>query len=102
MGILDLLGFGSKTKTIKSYIAKGAVIIDVRTVNEFNSGHIQDSKNIPLDQITNKINAIKNLNKPVIVCCRSGMRSSQATSLLKPHGIEIINGGGWEELRRKM
>lgn len=102
MGLLDLLGLGSKSDSIQEFAAKGAVIIDVRTVGEFSSGHIKSSKNIPLDTIASKIEEIKKLNKPVIACCRSGMRSAQATSILKQNGIEAINGGGWESLQRKL
>jgi phage shock protein E len=102
MGILDILGLGNKTNEIKDFINKGAVIIDVRTVGEFESGHIPDSKNIPLDTIPEAIDTIKSLNKPVIACCRSGMRSGQATSFLKQHGIDVINGGGWEDLNSKL
>ena len=47
-------------------------------------------------------NDIKKLNKPVIACCASGMRSSQATSILKKNGIEVINGGGWKSLQSKL
>lgn len=102
MGILDLLGLGNKTNSIQEFIEKGAVIIDVRTTGEFASGHIKGSKNIPLDQIGSKITEIKKLNKPVIACCRSGMRSGQATSILKQNGIECLNGGGWDSLERKL
>ena len=97
-----MLGFGSKSESIKEFMDKGAVIIDVRTVGEFNDGHIKNSKNIPLDLISSKINEIKKLDKPVIVCCRSGMRSAQANSILKTNGIESINGGGWQSLERKL
>lgn len=100
MSILDLLGFKNKTNNIKEFIEKGAVIIDVRTSDEFASGHIKDSKNISLDKISSKITEIKKLNKPVIVCCRSGMRSGQATSILKQNGIEVLNGGGWDSLEK--
>lgn len=102
MGLLDFLGLGSKSESIKDYISKGAVIIDVRTAGEFQSGHIKGSKNIPLNTIGSKINEIKKLNKPVIACCASGMRSSQATSILKQNGIEVINGGGWSSLQSKL
>lgn len=102
MGILDILGFGNKSAQIKEFVAKGAVIIDVRTPGEFVSGHIKGSKNIPLDSISGKIGEIKKLNKPVIACCRSGMRSAQATSILKSNGIEVINGGGWSSLQSKL
>lgn len=102
MGLLDMLGLGNKSENIQEFVAKGAVIIDVRTTGEFASGHIKGSKNIPLDTITAKIQEIKKLNKPVIACCRSGMRSAQATSILKQNGIEVINGGGWESLQNKL
>ena len=102
MGILDFFGFGDKSKQITEFTTKNAVIIDVRTYEEFASGHIKNSKNIPLQIIETKINDIKKLNKPVIVCCKSGMRSSQATSILKRNGIEAINGGGWQSLQLKL
>ena len=102
MGLLDILGLGSKSENIKDFMEKGAVIIDVRTTGEYKEGHIKGSKNIPLDTIASKIQEIKKLNKPVIACCRSGMRSAQATSILKQNGIEVINGGGWESLERKL
>lgn len=102
MGILDLLGFGNKTNSIPDFLAKEAIIIDVRTTGEFASGHIKGSKNIPLDKIGTKISEIQKLNKPIIVCCRSGMRSGQAASILKQNNIEVVNGGGWESLERQL
>ena len=81
---------------------KGAIIIDVRSPGEFAGGHIKGAKNIPLNEIGAKINEIKKLNKPVITCCASGMRSSQATSILKQNGVDTINGGGWQSLQSKL
>ena len=102
MGLLDFLGFGNKSNSIQEFKEKGAVIIDVRSQGEFAGGHIKGAKNIPLNEIGNKNNDIKKLNKPVIACCASGMRSSQATSILKQNGIEAINGGGWQSLQNKL
>ena len=102
MGLLEFLGFGKKLEKIKQFMANGAIIIDVRTVGEFNNGHIEGSKNIPLNTISSKIDAIKKLQKPIIVCCQSGMRSAQANSILNNNGIECINGGGWMGLKRKL
>jgi len=102
MGILDILGLGLKSENFKELISKGAVIIDVRTIGEFQSGNIKGSKNMPLDQISSKVSEIKKWNKPVIVCCKSGMRSSQAQAILKSNGIEAVNGGGWESLEHKI
>ena len=102
MGLLDMLGFGSKTENVKDFTDRNAIIIDVRTVGEFQQGHIKNSKNIPLNTISTKINEIKKLNKPVIVCCQSGMRSGQAAGILKSNGIEVMNGGGWQSLDNKL
>jgi rhodanese-related sulfurtransferase len=102
MGFFDFLGLGDKTNDIQEFVAKGAVIIDVRSPGEFSGGHIKGSKNIPLDSIGSKINEIKKLNKPVIACCASGMRSAQATSILKQNGIDAFNGGGWSSLESKL
>ena len=102
MGLLSMLGLGGKSESVKEFMDKGAVIIDVRTVGEFREGHIKNSKNIPLDNIFSKVNEIKRLEKPVIVCCRSGMRSAQAASILKNNGIDVMNGGGWQSLENKL
>jgi rhodanese-related sulfurtransferase len=101
MGLLDLL-FGNKDNKIKDFQSRGAVIIDVRTVKEYNQGAILDSKNFPLQNIKTQINEIKKYNKPVITCCVSGMRSGTAATILKNHGIEAINGGGWMSLNSKL
>jgi rhodanese-related sulfurtransferase len=102
MGILDFLGFGNKSAQIAEFKEKNAIIIDVRTYEEFAGGHIQNSKNIPLQIIESKINDIKKLNKPVITCCRSGNRSGMATRILNRNGIECINGGSWQSLQSKL
>lgn len=102
MGLLSMLGLGGKSESVKEFMEKGAVIIDVRSAGEFQTGHIKGSKNIPLNVISSKINDIKKLNRPVIACCASGMRSAQATSILKSNGIDAMNGGGWSSLQSKV
>ena len=94
--------FGIKTTNFNQLLEDGAYIVDVRTPVEFNSGNIMGSKNIPLDNIKSKIKKIEKLNKVVIFCCASGMRSGQATSLAKARGIESYNGGGWKSLNKKL
>ncbi len=101
MGILSSL-FGSKSKKIKEFMDRGAIIVDVRSKSEYNSGAIPGSKNIPLQQISIKASELKKLNKPIIACCASGMRSGSATSILKSKGIEAMNGGGWLSLSKKI
>jgi rhodanese-related sulfurtransferase len=71
------------------------VIIDVRTRAEFSGGHVAGSKNIPLQEIPERLEEIKAIGKPIVLCCASGIRSANATQYLKSHGIECSNGGSW-------
>lgn len=80
----------------------GALIVDVRTKTEFGSGHIQGSKNIPLDAIKKETGGLKDLNKPIITVCRSGARSGMAKSILSAAGIEVYNGGAWTVLKKQL
>jgi phage shock protein E len=98
MGLLDLLGFGKKTEQIQDFLNRKAIILDVRSPAEFGSGHIKGSQNIPLDSVKHKVDKIKKLNRPVITCCASGMRSGAAASILKQNGIEAVNGGSWTKV----
>ena len=93
-----MLGLGAKKDQVMSMMSNGAIIIDVRTKGEYVSGHIEGSKNIPLDELEDRIEEIINMNKPVIACCASGMRSGSATAMLKNAGVESLNGGGWKNL----
>lgn len=102
MGLLSMLGLSGKQENVTEFMAKGAVIVDVRTPGEYQGGHIKGSKNIPLNVLSDKLSEIKKWNKPVIACCASGMRSAQATSILKSNGVEAMNGGGWSSLENKL
>lgn len=94
----SLFGLGKKT-TLVQILASGALIIDVRTPEEFRQGHVQGSMNIPLDTMQAEL---KNLDKrrPIITCCRSGMRSGSAASLLTANGFMAHNGGSWQSVER--
>ena len=94
--------FCIKTVGFNQLREKGAYIVDVRTLDEFNSGNIKGSTNIPLGTIKSKIKKIEKLNKAVIFCCASGIRSGKATSIAKAKGIEAYNGGGWRSLDNKL
>jgi rhodanese-related sulfurtransferase len=73
-------------------------IIDVRTMAEYNSGHVPGSINIPLSEIAAKVEEVKNMNQRIILCCASGNRSEQATNFLKSYGVDCENGGSWIEV----
>tara|TARA_R100000306_G_scaffold37422_1_gene37704 strand:+ start:8119 stop:8424 length:306 start_codon:yes stop_codon:yes gene_type:complete len=101
MGLLDFL-FGNNTKKIQDFKNRDAVILDVRTRKEYDAGAISGSKHIPLNEINTKISEIKKWNKPVITCCASGVRSGNAAKILTNNNIEVVNGGGWKSLQKKL
>ncbi|WP_338768512.1 rhodanese-like domain-containing protein [Bernardetia sp. ABR2-2B] len=96
--------FSSKPPTdYKALLKEGAIIIDVRTKGEYAGGHIQNSKNIPLDTLANQLGQFKDKNQIIITCCASGMRSGSAKSLLQSKGYtNVYNGGGWSGLNNKI
>lgn len=95
--------FGGGTPTdFKQLVKDGALILDVRTPGEFNSGHIKGALNMPLNEINKRVNELKKKNKAVITCCRSGSRSSVAKGVLQSAGIDCYNGGAWNVLEQKI
>ena len=99
MGILSYF-FKSNKKSITDFYKRGAVIIDVRTQLEWNEGHLAKAIHIPLNSLKEHIDDIKKMNKPVIVHCKSGVRSARASKLLKFYKIEAVNGGGIGDMQQ--
>jgi rhodanese-related sulfurtransferase len=58
-------------------------------------GNVNHSINVPLQEIQQRLNELKQLKTPLILCCASGGRSAMATQFLSSQGIECINGGSW-------
>lgn len=74
------------------------MVIDVRTDQEFITGNVPGSLNIPLHQILERIEEIKKIEEPIVLCCASGIRSAQALEILKSNGITCENAGSWLNL----
>ena len=74
------------------------IIVDVRTQEEYDEGHIKDSLNIPYDTINENTELDK--NKTILVYCRSGKRSSIAESNLETLGYKVYNLGAYESIDR--
>lgn len=84
---------------IAEMMESGALVVDVRTPAEFKSGHFKGAVNIPLDSIQAGKHQLKDKQKPLVLCCRSGMRSASATKILKNQGFtRVVNGGAWQSL----
>lgn len=98
MGIFSFLKRGTSSRLdYQEMIKNGAIVVDVRTVQEFKSGHVPGSKNIPLHTLNSKKKSFK--GKEVILVCRSGGRATQAKQLLTSSGITAYNAGAWQNLR---
>lgn len=111
MGFLSAL-FGNKNvkrindEELKNMIKnnKKLLILDVRSVGEFRSGHIPKSKNIPVQEISSKINTL-DLYKDdeVVVYCASGGRSSSAANILARNGFnKVYDLGGIGNYKGKL
>jgi rhodanese-related sulfurtransferase len=95
----ELFGDGG----VRQALQEGAVIIDLRTAYDFDQGHIPRSLNIPADRIKANIDRIRDLRKPVILCCGPGGRCWEAVDFLKGAGLpRVVNGGDWKGLLRKV
>lgn len=81
---------------IEQAIAEGkGTIVDVRSEAEFYGGNVPGSINIPLQEIGGRIDELKSLEQPLILCCASGNRSGMATQILTQAGFDCGNAGSW-------
>ena len=76
-------------------------IVDVRTPGEFMGGNVADSINIPLQELQLRLEEIKELPQPIVLCCASGARSGQAAAFLQSIGVDCMNGGSWLDVNFK-
>lgn len=93
IGFLKKLFTPAGDNGLAAAIEQGAFLVDVRTPGEFASGSVQGAVNIPLDKISSQLAKFRN-KQSIIVFCRSGMRSSQAKSILERNGIQNVTNGG--------
>lgn len=85
-------------RRLPALLKDGAVVVDVRSLAEFASGHAAGSVNIPLHEIVGRANELDR-NLPVIVCCASGTRSAMAAHRLRGQGFKnVVNAGSWRSL----
>jgi len=95
MGLFDFLKQPDINNGIKEYSQiSGAVLLDVRTYQEYRSGHIPGSQNVPLQAIDRVEERLENKDTPLYVYCQSGARSRQAARILKQMGYSNVNNIG--------
>ena len=96
MGLFDFLKTPDINQGVEECRKDGnAVLLDVRTSQEYREGHIPDSINVPLQKLAEVKNVIRDTELPVYAYCYSGARSRQATELLRKMGYtNVKNIGG--------
>ena len=95
MSFFDLFKQPDVNRGVKEFQrTSGAVLLDVRTPEEYRSGHIPGSKNIPLQTIDRVGSVAENKDTALYVYCQSGARSRQAAGMLKQMGYTNVNNIG--------
>lgn len=96
MGFFDFLKMPDINTGVEQFHSTpNAVLLDVRTREEYAAGRIPGSKNIPLDQLRMTAREVKNHETPLFVYCLSGARSRQAIPALQRMGYaNLTNIGG--------
>ena len=95
MGFFDLFKQNDINQGVKDYHnIPGAVLLDVRTPQEYRECHIPGSKNVPLQTIDKVTSIVENKDTALYVYCQSGARSRQAAGMLKQMGYRNVNNIG--------
>lgn len=96
MGFFDFLHSPNIEEGVKEYReTSGAVLLDVRTRQEYREGHIPDSRNVPLQELSQIESAVPKKDTPLFTYCHSGARSRQAAEELRRRGyLHVKNIGG--------
>lgn len=95
MGFFDFFKQPDISQGIKEYQSTpSAVLLDVRTPQEYRDGHIPGSKNVPLQSLDKVLGFVNNQDTPLFVYCYSGARSAQAVSALRRMGYSNIKNIG--------
>ena len=95
MGFFDFFKQPDINQGVKEYHnSPGAVLLDVRTVEEYRDGHIPGSRNVPLQAIDKIASVAENKDTALFVYCYSGARSRQAAGMLQRMGYTNVNNIG--------
>ncbi len=76
----------------------GHLVIDVRSKEEYDQGHVPGSRHIPLSSIMMHLEELANESQEIILVCASGNRSGMACMMLQREGISCQNGGAWQNM----
>jgi phage shock protein E len=78
----------------RALVAQGALLLDVRTPEEFNQQHLPGAVNVPVQELDRRWAEVGPRDRDVVVYCRSGRRSSSAAEILRAHGFTKVHDLG--------
>ena len=88
----------------KQWIEQGALMLDVRSSEEWQQGHLRIARHLPMTQFETLAGQLEiNKDTPIVLHCRSGGRASRAAKILQKLGysqIAVVKPGGYSELRQ--
>lgn len=95
MGVFNIFSKLNINEGVKKFRqTPNAILLDVRTEEEYSETHIEGCTNLPLQKIEMATSIISDKNKPLFVYCRSGVRSAKAVAILKKMGYTNVNDIG--------
>jgi rhodanese-related sulfurtransferase len=104
MGSIGAVGRAiSSQRAVQLMNRDGAIVVDVREPKDFNAGHIVGAINLPEARIAERLKELEpHRNKPLLLCCATGMVAGRAGGVLKKHGyanLHVLKGGiaGWQQ-----
>ena len=101
ISLREMVRQASRFAAVQSDVQGGALLIDVRTAEEFEAGHFENAINLDVERIAKGEMPSAAKSTKLYVYCRSGNRSAQATSLLKSAGFtDVIDLGGLSDVER--
>lgn len=83
----------------RALVSSGALLVDVRTPDEFNELHVEGARNIPLNELGRSLGSLPK-DKPIVVYCAVGSRSAAAAGFLAKSGYDVRNLGAMENWKR--
>jgi phage shock protein E len=94
VAVVLVLCMRSTSAQAHEMVRNGAALVDVRTPEEYQSGHLPGAINIPVDEISTRASEIGANTRPVVTYCRSGARSGRAANVLRSLGFtNVVNLG---------
>ena len=101
LGLLIFLGISTdqahqqKLAASREKLEAGALLLDVRTPQEYRAGHIEGAINLPVQQLSLRIDELRDWrDQDIIIYCQSGARSREATALLRRAGFSKLQDVG--------